>query len=169
MKFVLISVLALQTAVAVAAPNLFQPLFRRDNGSSDAVQQLTSGFAKVAACFDIALDKAGVKKEGTVVPKPPKGLDCEAVISFVNKPHGTGSSSKPSETHSSAAPSSTGSMSSKPSDSASSTDSSSSSKPTSTTSGGSSSAATSDAPSTSGGSSSTSTSTSEKPSSTDSK
>lgn len=164
MKFALIHVLALQTAVAVALPNLFQPMFRRDNGSSDAVQQLTSGFAKAAACFDIALDKAGVKKEGTVVPKPPMGVDCEAVISLLNKPHGTGSSSKPSKTDSSAAPSSTGSMSSKMSDSASSTGSS--STPSSSTSGGSSSASTSGASSTSGGSSSTSTSTSEKPSST---
>ncbi|KAJ6781235.1 hypothetical protein PWT90_05098 [Aphanocladium album] len=70
---------------ALAAPGLMESAVRRDGDKSgDKAQQLLSGVAQAIACFDIALDKAGVTKSGAVVPTQPPGVDCEAIISLAN-------------------------------------------------------------------------------------
>lgn len=132
--------------VALAAPNLMDSSDRRSD-ITDALQLLNSGITKALACFDIALAKAGVRKPGAVVPQPPMGVDCDALIAMII---GGGGKATPSGTASSASSaSSTSAMSSSsPSTSATSSPSASSSS--------SSSASTSSASTTTGSSSSTS-------------
>ncbi|OAA75061.1 hypothetical protein LEL_07049 [Akanthomyces lecanii RCEF 1005] len=141
--------------VALAAPNLMDSSAGRSD-ITDALQLLNSGITKALACFDIALAKAGVRKPGAVVPQPPMGVDCDALIAMII---GGGGKATPSGTASSASSASSTSAMSSPSASSSSSSSSSSSASTSsasTTTGSSSS--TSSMPTSSSSSSSMSTS-----------
>lgn len=84
-------------AVALAAPSLMESVHRRDNGGDPS--HLLSELAQVVACYDIALDKAGVTKAGAAVPTQPAGIDCDAIMSLAGKGGASSSGSgKPSAT-----------------------------------------------------------------------